>query len=50
MPPLQDVVLDVERNASVRGGRTRTLQEGDVFGAIAFFTGAEQSEVSCTWE
>ena len=30
---------------SVRGGRTRFLQEGDVFGAISFFTGAEQMEV-----
>lgn len=32
-------------NASVRGGRTRFLKEGDVFGAVSFFTGAEQMEV-----
>lgn len=43
--PCQDVVLDMSSNASVRGGRTRTLGEGNVFGAIAFFTGAEQMEV-----
>jgi len=32
-------------NASVRGGRTRFLKEGDVFGVVSFFTGAEQMEV-----
>ena len=32
-------------NASVRGGRTRFLREGDVFGVISFFTGGEQMEV-----
>ncbi|KAL4458838.1 hypothetical protein ABPG75_013703 [Micractinium tetrahymenae] len=39
----EDVVLDLN-NASVRGGRTHFLKEGDVFGAISFFTGAEQME------
>lgn len=34
----------MESNRSVRGGRTRLLQEGDAFGTIAFFTGAEQME------
>lgn len=42
---LQDVVLDMS-NASVRGGRTRFLKEGDAFGIISFFTGAEQMEAS----
>lgn len=32
-------------NASVRGGRTHFLKEGDVFGVVSFFTGAEQMEV-----
>ena len=41
---VQDVVLDMN-NASVRGGRTRFLKEGDVFGVVSFFTGAEQMEV-----
>lgn len=41
----QDVVLDMNTNTSVRGGRTHTLREGDVFGIVSFFTGAEQMEV-----
>ncbi|PSC76146.1 potassium NKT2 [Micractinium conductrix] len=39
----EDTVIDMS-GKSVRGGRTRFLQEGDVFGAISFFTGAEQME------
>ncbi|KAL4435944.1 hypothetical protein ABPG77_000706 [Micractinium sp. CCAP 211/92] len=39
----EDVVLDMN-NASVRGGRTHFLREGDVFGVISFFTGGEQME------
>ena len=41
-------MLDVEGTRSVHGGRTRFLKEGDVFGAIAFFTGSEQLEVGGT--
>ena len=33
-------------NTSVHGGRTRFLGEGDAFGHVAFFTGAEQMEAS----
>lgn len=39
----QDVELR-NNNASIRGGRTRTLVEGDALGVIAFFTGADQTE------
>jgi hypothetical protein len=41
---MQDVVLDME-GATVHGGRTRHLKEGDTFGHTPFFTGAEQMEV-----
>lgn len=40
-------MLDMTGNASVHGGRTRFLKEGDAFGHVAFFTGVEQMEVLC---
>lgn len=48
-PVAQDLVLDMEGTRSVHGGRTRFLKEGDTFGTIAFFTGAEQTEVGRRW-
>lgn len=44
----EDVVLDMTGNASVHGGRTRFLKEGDAFGHVAFFTGVEQMETVST--